>query len=167
MSIGMFVQAAQYVVLPLLIQLYFIRKPEIRSALEVLLHEKQSFVRVCRRTQASDGVTAVLRSERFKLLMDLWEQVRDVSLFARHAGVTKARPSFECVKAKPAFIAQPTFIYVDIPAANRPVNLPITGRVAGNAAANCSGRVVDAQVAARTAPGARRIRGLQKPHADF
>jgi len=167
MSIGMFVQAAQYIVLLLLIQLYFIRKPEIGSALEVLLHEKQGFVRVCRGTQAGDGVTAVLCSEQFKLLMDLWEQVRDVSLFARHAGAAKAGPSFECVKAEPAFIAQPTFIYVDIPAANRPVNLPVTSRVAGNAPSNRSGRVVDAQVAARTAPGASRIRTFQKPHPDF
>src|SRR5262249_23171608 len=109
MRIGMFVQAAQYIVLPLLIQLHFIRKPEIRSALEVLLQEKRGFVGVCRRPKAGDGVPAVLCPEQFKLLMDLWEQVRDVSLFARHAGVTKARPSFECVKAEPAFIAQPTF----------------------------------------------------------
>src|SRR5262249_8465240 len=87
--------------------------------------------------------------------------------FARHAGMTQARPTLQRVKAQTAFITKPTLVHVDIPAADGPVNLSIAGCITGNAAANRSGRMINTKVATGTAAGANRIRTFEKPYANF
>src|SRR5262245_43628916 len=90
-----------------------------------------------------------------------------VNLGSRILHVPQPRPSFECVKAEPAFVAQPTLVHFDVAPADCAIDLAGGCRISRNAAANGSGGVIDTQVAAGAASAANGIRSLQKPDSDF
>jgi hypothetical protein len=71
------------------------------------------------------------------------------------------------MKAKPALIAQPAFVHVDITPAYGPVNLSVGRRVPRNTAPHCTRRVVNTIIAACAAPATHRGRSLEKPHTHF
>src|SRR5262245_55655293 len=79
----------------------------------------------------------------------------------------QTRPSVERMETESSFIAKPALVYLDIPAADRPINLSVRGSVAGNTATDRARGVIDAQVAARAASGANRICTFEKPNTDF
>src|ERR1041385_8863482 len=103
----MFIEAAEQVVLALLVQLDFFAKPEIHSILEVPLHQKQRFVGVCRRSERGYGSVSVLFSDRFETLVNYREQIFGKLFLSTNAGLTQARPAIHRMEAEAAFIAQP------------------------------------------------------------
>src|SRR5262245_1635802 len=163
----MFIEAAQQIILALLIEIDFFAESKIHSAFEVLLHQEERFIRVGCGTKRSNGRIAVLTADGFEFFVNLRNQIVNQLLFTIHAGMTQAGPSLHRVKAEPAFITKPALVDIHITAAHGSVDLAVASRIARNPTANGSGRVIDAKIASRAAASANRSRAFKKPHADF
>ena len=129
----MLIHTAQQFVLLLPVQFDFFTQPEIKAAVEVFLHQEQSFVRIVRGSQSGDGHIAIFVADGLKPFMNGGKKLRHRFRFVQ------ARPLFKCMETQTAFVAQPAFVHFDIAAANRSINFAIGCSVARDAATGGSG----------------------------
>src|SRR5262249_40461903 len=118
-------------------------------------------------SERRNGGGSVLASNGFEPLMDQRQEFGHGFRASAMLGYTQARPSLQSVEAQTAFIAQPALVDVHITAAHSAVDLAFGCCVTGNAAAQRSSGVIDAEVAPGAASAAHRVRSLQEPGAHL
>src|SRR5262245_4361978 len=84
-----------------------------------------------------------------------------------HVARPQSRPALEAMEAKPALVAQPTLIDVDISTPHGSINFAIAGAVTGDTPAKRSCRMIDAIIATGAATATNRRCSLKEPHTDL
>src|SRR5262245_31270933 len=114
----MFVETAQELVLPLLVEFDFSAQPEVDIPFEVLLHQEHGFVGIRSRCESGNSRVTVFPANSLEAFMN-----------RRQLGSSCSQPwpTFQRMKAEPAFITEPALVDLHITAADGSVDLAIGG----------------------------------------